>query len=47
VFDLGAWLWQWTSEGLVFGGENGGEPGLGVPPDAGTVPAGFRLAQDP
>jgi hypothetical protein len=46
TFDLGAWLWQWTAEGLVFGGAL--DEDIGTAQEAGTnlVPLGMRLAQD-
>jgi hypothetical protein len=46
LFDLGAWLWQWTAEGLVFGGTLDETTGTAQPPDADHVPLGLRLAQD-
>lgn len=41
LFDLGAWLWQWTEEGSLFGG-----PEPGAWPPVGREPVGLRLAVD-
>ena len=46
LFDLGAWLWQWTAEGLVFGGTNDETTGASQDPGPHHVPLGMRLAQD-
>jgi hypothetical protein len=46
LFDVGAWLWQWTAEGLVFGGTIDEEPGIAQDPGDQHVPLGIRLAQD-
>lgn len=46
LFDLGAWLWQWTAEGTLSGGRAEGPPGIGVPWKDDLRPVGFRLAQD-
>ena len=45
VYDLGAWLWQWTAEGSLFGGSEDGQPGFDQPPASHRLPVGFRLAQ--
>jgi len=46
LFDLGAWLWQWTAEGLVFGGTIDETTGPAQEPGPHHVPLGMRLAQD-
>jgi hypothetical protein len=46
LFDIGAWLWQWTAEGLVFGGATDEVPGAAQEPGPHHVPLGIRLAQD-
>lgn len=43
VWDLGAWVWQWTAEGTVFGGEPFGRARVKEP---GLEPVTFRLATD-
>jgi formylglycine-generating enzyme required for sulfatase activity len=46
-FDLGAWLWHLTAEGLLFGGAPGDMgPPAGRPYDATSWPVGFRCAVD-
>lgn len=45
LFDLGSWLWHWTSEGRLAGGSDDGEPGLDEAP-GGRDPVGFRLVCD-
>lgn len=46
LYDLGAWLWHWTSEGTISCGAEEGVPGHGVEPIESRTPVGFRLAQD-
>ena len=46
LFDLGAWLWQWTAEGLVFGGTIDENTAAAQEPGPHHVPLGMRLAQD-
>lgn len=46
VWDLGAWLWQWTDEGTLFGGMGPAGPLFAARPTAEWAPVGFRLARD-
>ena len=43
IWDLGAWVWQWTAEGLLFGGAPGGEV---VEPHDDRHPVALRMVRD-
>jgi len=47
LFDLGAWLWHWTEEGMIAGGAPSFDGRIAIPAEPGLSPVGIRLVQDP
>jgi hypothetical protein len=47
LFDLGAWLWHWTEEGMIAGGAPSFDGHIAVPAKPDLSPIGIRLVQDP